>query len=584
MTNNAEPVPGATDSASPAVPRFSRGPVNTAGLIETGVIEASSDSRSGGKLGPYSVVRVLGEGGMGCVLLARDTRTGVEVAIKVLKPRFANDRAVQRRFRTEARHMHRMTHDNILSVLDVCTEEAYPYYVMPFIKEGSLRERMTPGEGLDRHTVLRVASQVAEALHYAHRKGIIHRDIKPDNILVSGDAHVQLTDFGLLRTVFNDSMIDVRTDPVEGTVPYMSPYVVQGNAEDTRCDIYAFGALMYEMLTGRVPYSAPTIKIMVERILEGPPPRISVVTPAADPELVKVTEGCMARRLRDRYAEMGDVIDDLARAAKGLSVLGPHEIEQEAVRGRRVILGAVAALVLVGVSFGGYHAFLRNRMPPAESGGQQVANDAGRAHHDDDMDEAANVRGGEPGRHDVGESDDSRVSIGRNSASTNGPAVQPARLPARAVEQPDNPAWKLVPGRQPAGAGQRVIVRTERDTYRVGETLTFRISVNRDSYVTLIDFETGGELTVLLPNRYQPDVPARAGSEVVFPAEGTGLEIAVKGPPGIEGVRVYATDSPLKLTNDAETRVSLRERLCSTIEALDPGEWNVAEWIFRIEE
>jgi sugar lactone lactonase YvrE len=206
--------------------------------------------------------------------------------------------------------------------------------------------------------------QLAEGLSFAHRSGIIHRDLKPANILLAADDRVCLADFGLARTLFNDSIVEVESRHGEGTAQYMSPAVAAGEAEDTRCDIYAFGALLYEMLTGQPPYQGRTTKEILRQILAGPPKPIATVNPKADRALAAVAEGAMARELRDRYAEIRDVLADLQRVKAGQPPLGPHGADRD----RRsalswpprwpatlLALGCLAGLITLGWLFSREH-------------------------------------------------------------------------------------------------------------------------------------------------------------------------------------------------------------------------------------
>ena len=177
---------------------------------------------------------------------------------------------------------------------------------------------------MDWTDILELAVPVAEGLDFAHRRGIIHRDLKPANLLLGADGKVCLADFGLARSLFNDTLVDVESPQWEGTAPYMSPAVAAGEAEDTRCDIYAYGALLYEMLTGRPPYQGERTKEILAQIHAGPPPPIASLNPKADRDLGAIAEGAMARELRQRYAEMRDVLDDLRRVRQGRKPMGPH--------------------------------------------------------------------------------------------------------------------------------------------------------------------------------------------------------------------------------------------------------------------
>jgi serine/threonine protein kinase/sugar lactone lactonase YvrE len=275
-------------------------------------------------LSHYEVIRVLGSGGMGVVLLARDSETGANVAVKMVRPELVANQQVVHRFVREAGHLQKLKHKNVAPVLEVSDRAEGPYFVMPYFDRGSLAQRIKPGQPLDGPVVLEIASQVAAGLQFAHRRGIIHRDLKPANILLGSNAPACLADFGLARTLFNDTIIDVEREQLEGTAPYMSPGVAAGNAEDTRCDIYAFGGVLYEMLTGEPPYAGRTTKDIRAQILAGPPKSIKTRNPDASPGLVAVAEGAMARELRDRYADMTDVLADLERINAGRTPLGPR--------------------------------------------------------------------------------------------------------------------------------------------------------------------------------------------------------------------------------------------------------------------
>jgi serine/threonine protein kinase len=297
-------------------------------------------------LARFEVVRVLGGGGMGVVLLARDSERGTDVAIKLIKPELVSDQRMVHRFVKEAGHLQKLRHPNVVPVLEVSNRPEGPYFVMPYFERGSLAHRIRPGQPMAAGAILDIARQVADGLGFAHRHGIIHRDLKPANILLGADGKSCLADFGLARTMFNDTLVDVERGQLEGTAPYMSPGVAAGNAEDTRCDIYAFGALLYEMLTGEPPYAGRSTNDIRKQILAGPPKPIRARNPGADAGLVAVAEGAMARELRDRYADMADVLADLERIKAGKATVGPHGISRR-VKQLPPALWIPAALALI---------------------------------------------------------------------------------------------------------------------------------------------------------------------------------------------------------------------------------------------
>ena len=312
----------------------------------------------------FEILRVLGGGGMGIVLLARDARSGREVALKLVRTDLVTNQEVMHRFLKEAGHLQRLRHTNIVAVEEISDRADGPYFVMPYYERGSLANRIKPGQPLGPEMILEIATQVAEGLAFAHRSGIIHRDLKPANILLGTAGQVCLGDFGLARTLFNDTLVDVANRNLEGTAPYMSPGVAAGNAEDTRCDIYAFGALLYEMLTGRPPYQGRGTKEILDQILVGPPKLITQLNPGADRGLVAVAEKALARELRDRYAEMRDALNDLQRIHVGQPPAGqPSPVR--AARRAFLLTGLALAALVAGVGWRRLHRPSSPVQPPA---------------------------------------------------------------------------------------------------------------------------------------------------------------------------------------------------------------------------
>ncbi len=291
----------------------------------------------------FEIIRVLGAGAMGIVLLARNSRTGRDAAVKLIKTNLVTNQQVVHRFLKEADHLKRLRHINIVPVDEISHRTDAPYFAMPYFEQGSLASRIKPGEALPTVTIVDLAMQVAEGLSFAHRSGIIHRDLKPANILVAANDRICIADFGLARTVFNDTIVDVENRQLEGTAPYMSPAVAAGDAEDTRCDIYSFGALLYEMLTGYAPYKGFNTKEILNQVIAGPPKPITSLNPAADPRLVAVAEKAMARELRNRYADMRDIVKDLEQIKEGKQPSGFSKTKQA----WPIYAGSAAAVIVV---------------------------------------------------------------------------------------------------------------------------------------------------------------------------------------------------------------------------------------------
>jgi DNA-binding beta-propeller fold protein YncE len=350
MSEDASPLPRA-DVALP----FSSFPGPIGELIAQGMLSAPLRPGVLALLDRFEILRELGRGGMGVVLLGRDPGTGQEVAIKLVRGDLAGDPRARQRFVKEAGHLKRLRHASVVPVLEISDRPRGPYFVMPYFEKGSLASRLKPEQALEREEILEVALPVAEGLSFAHRRGIIHRDLKPANLLLGPGGGVCLADFGLARSLFNDTLLDVEGQQWEGTAPYMSPAVAVGEAEDTRCDIYAFGALLYEMLTGHPPYPGQRTKEILDQIRAGPPKPITSLNPRADRGLAAIATGAMARELRDRYAQMQDVLADLHRVHQGRPPMGPHGAGRKA-RPMLLRAGRVARVLWVPACLAGVAA------------------------------------------------------------------------------------------------------------------------------------------------------------------------------------------------------------------------------------
>ena len=239
---------------------------------------------AGTKLGRYEIRSQLGAGGMGEVYLARDIEIGRDVAVKVLPSTFSTDADRLRRFQQEACAAGALNHPNILSIYDVGKHDGSPYVVSELLEGETLRKRIG-GTPLVQRRAIDYALQIANGLAAAHEKGIIHRDLKPDNIFVTKDGRLKILDFGLAKLTQldgNQSQTEVPTrrvdtDPgiVVGTLGYMSPEQLKGRAVDQRSDIFSFGAILYEMLSGRRAFHAESAAETMSAILREDPPELS---------------------------------------------------------------------------------------------------------------------------------------------------------------------------------------------------------------------------------------------------------------------------------------------------------------------
>ena len=321
-------------------------------LLQHGSVRPPTQLGSCGRVGKFEIIKPIGQGGMGNVYAATEPVTGTTVAIKILKGEFLDDPRIGEIFLREARHMYQLSHPCILKVLEVSSADEGPFFVMPLVAGGSLAKQINEVGILDYWDTLKISTQVAEGLAHAHGKGLIHRDLKPANVLLDDDGRALITDFGLVRSYLGDSMVNAERSAPEGTPAYMSPSVAAGQAEDTRCDIYAFGAMLYEMLAGHAPYLGRDAASVMQAVLNGPPEPISSINPKAPKGLAAITGWCMARELRDRYASMDDVLNDLNRVAAGKAPRGPHGAGISGTWPGRLMLAAAALVFLLGASYG----------------------------------------------------------------------------------------------------------------------------------------------------------------------------------------------------------------------------------------
>src|SRR5438445_1274128 len=234
--------------------------------------------------GRYRVVGRIAAGGMGEVYRAEDTVLGREVALKVLHPQFAGDRGFVDRFRREARAAAILNHPNIVGVYDWGLTEGTYFMVMEYVRGHNLRTLLSEYGRLQPLQVVEIAAQVLSALDHAHGHGIVHRDVKPENILIAREGTVKVADFGLARA-FADASISQAEGTVTGTVQYLAPEQIQGAPADPRTDLYALGVVMFECLTGRSPFSGETSLSIAYQHLTARVPAPSSLVPTVPPVL-----------------------------------------------------------------------------------------------------------------------------------------------------------------------------------------------------------------------------------------------------------------------------------------------------------
>ncbi len=267
--------------------------------------------------GRYRILRKLGSGGMANVYLAEDEDLGRRVAIKILNDRYANDEAFTERFRREAKSAAALSHPNIVSIYDRGQAEGRPYIAMEVIEGRSLKELIVNSGPLPIGEAVEYAKQILSALRFAHRHGIIHRDIKPHNILLGNENRLKVTDFGIAR--YGPSQM-TEVGSIMGTAQYLSPEQARGAPVTASSDLYSAGIVLYEMLTGKTPFTGETpIEIAMKHLNEPPRPP-SELRPEISPELDQIVLRSLAKDPNERYETADEFSADLDRVEAGLPV------------------------------------------------------------------------------------------------------------------------------------------------------------------------------------------------------------------------------------------------------------------------
>ena len=274
---------------------------------------------SGSRLGNYQIEALLGQGGMGVVYEAVQLSLSRRVALKVIAPELSRNERFQERFRREGRSQAALDHPNVVTVHDFGETDGHLYISMQLIRGPSLKELIHRGE-LDLGRVQRILRPIADALDTAHEDGLVHRDFKPQNILVGSRDHAYLADFGLTQALGEPGL--TRTGQFVGTLDYIAPEQIHGKPATRRSDVYAFGAVLFECLTGKVPYPRESDAAILFAHVSEPLPRVSELRPGAPPTIDEVLNHALAKNPDERLPTATAVMDELAEAIGGAQLRG----------------------------------------------------------------------------------------------------------------------------------------------------------------------------------------------------------------------------------------------------------------------
>lgn len=291
---------------------------------------AESPYRIGG--GRYEIRSLIGRGGMAEVHQAYDTLLSRVVAIKMLRIDLAKDTVFLTRFRREALASASLNHENIVQVYDTGeqvvtapdgTEVHVPYIVMELVEGHTVHQLLTDGQPVPINEAVEIMSGVLNALEYSHKRGLVHRDIKPGNVMLTNSGKIKVMDFGIARALEDSGQTMTSTDAVVGTAQYLSPEQARGETVDTRSDLYSCGCMLFELLTGRAPFKGDSAVSVAYQHVAEMPPLPSAIAADISPELDRMVMKSLAKRPEERYQDAASMRSDMVRAAAGAAISAP---------------------------------------------------------------------------------------------------------------------------------------------------------------------------------------------------------------------------------------------------------------------
>ena len=318
--------------------------------------------------GRYEIVKELGKGAMGVVYQAHDPNIGREIALKVLRPdRMSSEDFVQR-FLKEAKAIGRMSHQNIVTVYDVGEDQGTVFIAMELL-DGVPLNTYAREKSLTIEEIADIGIQVAGSLDYAHSRGIVHRDIKPQNIMAAPGGVVKLTDFGIAHIEDPEASHQTQVGEIMGTPNYMSPEQVMGQKADGRSDLYSLGVILYELATGAKPFKGENLAAIFHAIISETPERPEALNPSVPPEFSDILMKCLAKNPAERFESGQDLVDALRAFLKSREPARAGQVEKKKSPFAMVM---AAVLVLVVIAAGAFFFLTSKNQAPVEMGAFKV--------------------------------------------------------------------------------------------------------------------------------------------------------------------------------------------------------------------
>ena len=483
----------------------------------------------------YEFIEELGKGGMGRVYKVFDKKINEEVALKVLKPEISDDKSNIERFSNELKIARKITHKNVCRMYDLNEKEGTHYITMEYVPGEDLKSLIRRVRQLTAGTTISIAKQVCEGLAEAHRLGVVHRDLKPSNIMIDKEGNARIMDFGIARSLKTKRM--TLEGMTIGTPEYMSPERAEGKEVDHRSDIYSLGVMLYEMVTGRVPYEGDTpFSIALKHKSETPtsPKEVNSQIPE---DLSLLILRCMERDKEKRYQSALGLLSELDKIEKSISTpdrafpkrkLMPSKEKTITFGLKRLFISALVCVFLAIIGVFIWQNILQ-KQPKLQ-------------------DEVGGIGG---------------------------------------IKNPE------------AEFAIELWVDKENGTYKPGEEIKFFFKCNKDCYLTLLDIGTSGQVTILFPNQYQTDNKVKAGEICSIPGEDAQYVCRAKGPPGEEVVKAIATLDKTTLYEEEDVKPSTPKKPFSefkeseelvardiviALKPVDSKKWTDAEIVIKIVE